>query len=79
MTKQLLVVAAATALVGGVVAQTVNRAGRDWPSPQGDPGGTRFSTLTQINTNNVTNLTRAWTFHTGSGRFAVSPMVQIPG
>ena len=62
-------------VVSGVLAQNVNRAGRDWPFPQGDPGGTRFSTLTQITTNNVTDLVRAWTFHTGSGRFAVSPMV----
>src|SRR5436190_1824685 len=75
MKKNLVIVAAAALLVSGVVAQNTNRAGRDWPSPQGDPGGTRFSTLTQINTNNVTSLTRAWTFHTGSGRFSVSPMV----
>ena len=75
MKKNLVIVAAAALLVSGVVAQNTNRAGRDWPSPQADPGGTRFSTLTQINTNNVTSLTRAWTFHTGSGRFSVSPMV----
>src|SRR6266566_2441893 len=73
--KNLVIVAGTAALVSGVVAQNANRAGRDWPSPQADAGGTRFSTLTQINTNNVTDLTRAWTFHTGSGRFSVSPMV----
>ena len=75
MKKNLLIVAGIAVVVSGVVAQNLGRAGRDWPFPQGDPGGTRFSTLTQITTNNVTDLTRAWTFHTGSGRFAVSPMV----
>src|SRR4051812_28182322 len=36
--------------------------GRDWMYHGGEPGGTRFSTLTQINTENVKGLTRAWTF-----------------
>src|SRR5262249_17190853 len=30
---------------------------------------------TQIHADNVASLKRAWTFHTGSGRFASSPMV----
>src|SRR5690349_7163620 len=50
-------------------------AGRDWPLPLGDAGATRFSTLAQINTTNVSTLTRAWTFHTGSARFAYPPMI----
>ena len=75
MTRNLVIAAVMAAVVTGVVAQSVSRAGRDWASPQGDPAGTRFSTLTQINTNNVASLTRAWTFHTGSGRVSVSPMV----
>lgn len=57
------------------LAQTGGRAGRDWMFHLGDQGGSRFSTLTQINTSNVAKLARAWTFHTGSGRFAGSPMV----
>src|SRR6476659_5092181 len=72
----MVLMAALAAVVSSlVVAQKVGPAGNNWPSPQGDPAGTRFSTLTQINTSNVTSLERAWTFHTGSGRFAVSPMV----
>jgi glucose dehydrogenase len=69
--------AAAVAALLGVIglAQTFSHAGRDWPFHLADPGGTRFSALTQINTSNVARLTRAWTFHTGSGRFAGSPMV----
>ena len=37
----------------------------DWPYYGNDPGGMRFSELTQINTENVGQLRRAWTFHTG--------------
>jgi glucose dehydrogenase len=42
-----------------------------------DQGATRFSTLTQITADNVTKLTRAWTFHTGdkSGFFESTPIV----
>src|SRR5215211_725695 len=75
MKKFLLAAGAATLLGAGLFAQNVNRAGRDWTHHLGDQGGTRFSTLTQITTANVATLRRAWTFHTGSGRFAGSPMV----
>ena len=37
----------------------------DWAYFGNDPGGMRFSPLKQINTQNVTKLRRAWTFHTG--------------
>src|SRR5690349_6082601 len=47
-------------------APGAQNAGQDWMFHGGDPGGTRFSTLTQINTSNVKNLKRAWTFHTGA-------------
>ena len=57
------------------LAQSPGEAGRDWPQPQGDLGSTRYSSLTAINTSNVQGLKRAWTFHTGSGRFASAPMV----
>src|SRR4029453_6331715 len=50
-------------------------AGRDWTFPSGDQGATRFSTLKQIDTANVATLERAWTYHTGSARFAGAPMV----
>src|SRR6266545_2922917 len=74
--KKVMMIVGGAALIGAVsMAQIVNQAGRDWPYHQGDQGGTRFSTLTQINVANVATLKRAWTFHTGSGRFASSPMV----
>lgn len=37
----------------------------DWPVYGHDPGGQRFSPLTQINRTNVKSLKIAWTFHTG--------------
>jgi len=37
----------------------------DWPAYGRDPGGTRFSPLTQITRQNVTQLQVAWTYHTG--------------
>ena len=49
----------------------------DWTSFGQDAGGTKFSTLAQINTKNVKDLARAWTFHTGdtSGFFESTPLV----
>lgn len=38
----------------------------DWPVYGRDPGGARFSPLTQINRTNVTQLQVAWTYHAGS-------------
>jgi quinoprotein glucose dehydrogenase len=76
MTKQTAIVAAFAVLVGAVsIAQQAALPGRNWITHQGDQGGTRFSTLSEINVSNVARLTRAWTFHTGSGRFASAPMV----
>jgi quinoprotein glucose dehydrogenase len=75
MNRRLAIVACCAAAASSVVAQDAGEAGRDWPFPLGDQAGTRFSTLTQIDTSNVATLTRAWVFRTGSGRFANPPMV----
>ena len=37
----------------------------NWPNVGNDKGGTRYSTLNQINTGNVSTLKAAWTYHTG--------------
>jgi hypothetical protein len=37
----------------------------DWPNYGNDPGGMRFSPLTEINRGNVARLKVAWVFHTG--------------
>jgi quinoprotein glucose dehydrogenase len=47
-----------------------------WPAYGHDPGGARYSPLTQINAQNVSTLRRAWTYHTGdSGSFETTPIV----
>jgi quinoprotein glucose dehydrogenase len=38
---------------------------QEWPAYGGDPGGTKYSSLKQINRANVTTLKPAWTYHTG--------------
>src|SRR6267378_1166349 len=40
--------------------------GDGWNSYGGDPGGTRYSTASQISRENVAQLKVAWTFHTGA-------------
>jgi len=75
MKRVIIVFGILVGLASVVAAQTAKWAGRDWPYHQADAAGTRFSTLSQINTTNVKNLKHAWTFHTGSGRFASAPMV----
>jgi quinoprotein glucose dehydrogenase len=44
-------------------AQTPN--GAEWPTYGNDPGGMRYSPLTEINRENVANLKFAWIFRTG--------------
>ena len=39
--------------------------GQDWRFYGADSGGTRFSSLQQVNRDNVNALKRAWTYHTG--------------
>src|SRR5438093_8947925 len=44
-----------------------------WPVYGGDPGGSKYSTLRQINRENVSRLRVAWTFSTGD------PISPLPG
>src|SRR6266480_3317384 len=39
----------------------------NWPNVGNDKGGMRYSTLAQINRENVDKLQPAWTYHTGDG------------
>ncbi len=50
---------------------------KDWVYYGQDQGATRYSTLAQITTANVSRLKRAWTFHTGDkqGFFESTPVV----
>jgi quinoprotein glucose dehydrogenase len=51
---------AALALLAGAAYAA---SGTDWPVSGHDPGGDRYSPLTQINKDNVANLQRAWSYH----------------
>jgi quinoprotein glucose dehydrogenase len=57
------------ALTFPLLAQT------DWPTYGHDPGGSRYSPLTQITPQNVATLQRAWTFHSGKPGSQVTPLV----
>src|SRR5512132_3896046 len=72
MRKSVVLVVAATVLCSSRLIGQNN-----WASFGQDPGGTKFSTLAQINTSNVKELQRAWTFHTGdkTGFFESTPLV----
>jgi len=53
-------------------------AGKEWLTIGGDWGNTRYSTLAQINRNNVKNLKGAWVVHLGSGIGAKYSMEGTP-
>jgi quinoprotein glucose dehydrogenase len=57
----------------GVAAQNT----KDWLTVGNDPGGMKFSPLTQITPANVTKLTKAWTYDTGvpASGYTVTPIV----
>jgi quinoprotein glucose dehydrogenase len=62
-----LALAALLALATACAARSthVDIARGEWPAYGGDALGSRFSTLTEINRENVQRLTVAWTYHTG--------------
>ncbi len=47
------------------VAHSQVSGGTEWPNYGNDPGGMRYSPLSQIDRENVSKLKVAWTFHTG--------------
>ncbi len=49
----------------------------DWPTFGHDPGGTRYSPLTQINPGNVATLKRAWTFHMAASSPEGTPVARV--
>ena len=76
MQRARLTLAAALALAAIALVSAQN----NWAGFGQDPGATKFSTLTQINADNVKNLKRAWTFHTGDkSGFFESGLIVIDG
>jgi len=48
-----------------ILIPSISSAQKDWPSHGGDPGGTKYSNLSQINQDNVSKLEVLWTWETG--------------
>lgn len=51
-------------------------AGKDWPVYLGDKSSSHYSTLKQIDTNNVDQLKIAWIYHTGDADTAVHSEIE---
>jgi quinoprotein glucose dehydrogenase len=67
----IVIAACMAALPVGLLGQ------RDWPSYGNDPGGMRYSPLTQVTPANVSTVHRAWTYETGevASSYQVTPLV----
>ena len=61
MTRKIMMILSATICLGVAGAALAD----EWTSYGRDPGGTRFSPLTQVTPENVGRLHEVWTFHTG--------------
>ena len=48
-----------------LLGMSVGVRAQEWPVYSGEPGGSKYSRLNEINRENVTRLRPAWTFHTG--------------
>ena len=73
-----------TLAAAGVLVSCASQPVTDWPTYGHDPGGQRFSPLTQITPSNVVNLRVAWTYHMrpagtteGGGKFASSEVTPL--
>ena len=66
--RMLSPVRATLALFAGFATLRLGAASADWPVYLGDAGGTQFSPLNQITTENVHQLEVAWTWHAGDAR-----------
>jgi quinoprotein glucose dehydrogenase len=83
--KPILAPLAVLALAGTIRLQPAETREQDWPVYGGDPGGTKFSTLTDINHDTVARLTVAWEwstrekareqFGTRPGNFQATPLM----
>ncbi len=63
-------------LVALLLLTTMSFAQTDWPNVGNDKGAMRYSTLRQINRDNVKNLKVAWTYHTGDTDFEKKTPIQ---
>lgn len=73
MTRMAMVLGLAVGLGASLAAQTAG----DWPTVGNDPGGMKYSQLTQITPANVATLEQAWTYDLGvpANGYTVTPIV----
>lgn len=69
---------APTLLILALLAHPAAPQGVDWPVYGGDPGGLKYSPLTQVNRANVKDLVVAWRWQTGE-KALPGPAEPIPG
>ncbi len=82
--QRLFVAAILLTMLAMIGARTTDA--QEWRYYGGDPGGTRFSPLTQITRENVNRLKRVWTYHTGeversgnaTDRHSIAPFEATP-
>jgi glucose dehydrogenase len=78
--RRMAVWAAGTMLAAGLAcsarAQKMDKDSADWPMYARDLAATKYSPLTQINSDNVATLAEAWTYHLAErGMFEITPIV----
>ena len=73
--RTILTGACAAALAPAPSAIAATGPNVDWPQYGGDVGGTRYSTLTQINKQNVSGLKPAWRFDVAAAAMQTQPIV----
>src|SRR5215211_1354237 len=85
-TSQVLVCCAITTVTAAaLIAQAPSTpppastaAAGDWPTYNRDPGGTRFSPLTDVTPANVATLDVAWTYHMKPAAAPATPAASTP-
>jgi quinoprotein glucose dehydrogenase len=65
LTGPIIVIGVFAAAIGPAAAASSESTIGDWPFYGGDPGGSRYSPLAQIDRTNVARLEVAWEYHTG--------------
>lgn len=65
-------------LIGAAACVRHDERSVDWQVTGGEPGNSRYSTLDQINRDNVATLRAAWTYHTGDMPAAHSEIQATP-
>src|SRR5437763_13460759 len=73
--KRLLLMVLATVI--GIASSVGAQSANDWPTVGNDPGGMKYSSLTQITPANVARLAKAWTYDTGAPAtgYTITPIV----